>query len=1065
MKGVVRWFAENSVAANVLMILVLSGGLTTVFTLRQEIFPEFSADAVVVTVPYPGATPSEVEESICIKIEEQVQGVDGIDEIRSSSDEGRGVVTIEVKPGEDLRRVLDDVKTRVDAIITFPEEAEKPVIGELVVRRQVLSVAISGPADEVSIKKLGERVRDELALIDGISQVDLVSARPYEITIALSESQMRRLGLSFDEVVQAVRSSSLDLPGGSIKTEGGEILVRSVGQAYVGRDFDRIAVRQETDGSRLGLSEVATVIDGFAETDQSSRFDHQSAVMVQVYRVGDEDAIDIASKVYDYIDQASTWLPEGIQMTVWNDMSVHLKGRRDLLLRNGMTGLVLVFLVLALFLRFRLALWVSLGIPVSFLGAIWLMPVLGVTINLITLFAFILVLGIVVDDAIVVGENIYTHYRRHGDAVRAAVEGTQEVATPVIFGVLTTVAAFVPLTMIPGNTGKIWKVIPLIVIPVLIFSLVESQLILPAHLKHMKSPTQPSHRGLTQWWYRIQEAVARGLERFVAERYQPFLDLCLRWRYTAVAAGVATVLLTAGSVAGGFLKFTFMPEVESESITASLEMPLGTPVAATNAAIERLEKVAADLQRSLSEEAGGQAVILHSYAAVGDQPSALESGGPMGTPEGNFKGSHLGEVTLELVPSADREVSAAEIARRWREGCGEIPGASALSFRSSLFRAGEAIDIQLASHDLDALAAVTTELEDRLAGYAGVQDIRDNYRQGKQEVQLHILPEGELLGLTQADLARQVRQAFYGAEAQRIQRGRDEVKVMVRYPQSRRRSLEDLRGLRIRLPGGIEAPLYRVARAELGRGFSTIHRVQRQRVINVTADVDDAVANATEVIASLTSKDLPEILARHPGVNWTIEGEQKEQRESMHGLIRGFAVILMVIYAMMAIPFRSYLHALVVMTAVPFGLVGAIWGHILMGMSLSVLSVVGMVALTGVVVNDSLVLVDYVNRRRREGVDMHEAVRRAGAARFRAILLTSVTTFAGLTPILLERSLQARFLIPLAVSLAFGVLFSTVVTLLLVPSGYLILEDLLDLPSRLRRRLGRGAIASGDGRV
>jgi multidrug efflux pump subunit AcrB len=1059
MSGIIRWFTDNSVAANVLMILIIAGGATTVFSLRQEIFPEFSADLITVSVAYPGATPTEVEESICIKIEEQIQGVDGIKEVRSSSDEGAGVVTVEVKPGQDLRRVLDDVKTRVDAIVTFPAEAEKPVIQEVIIRRQVLNVAISGQVDELGIKRLGERVRDELALIEGLSQVDLLSARPYEISIELSEEQLRRFGLSFDEVVQAVRVRSLDLPGGSIKTDGGEVLLRSMGQAYVGADFERLALRARRDGSRLLLSDVATVVDGFAETDQSSRFDHENSVMVRVYRVGDEDAVEIASKVYEYIDEAQSWLPAGVHMTVWDDMSVHLKGRRDLLLRNGMTGLGLVFLVLALFLRFRLALWVSLGIPVSFLGAIWLMPVLGVTINLITLFAFILVLGIVVDDAIVVGENIYTHFRRHGDAMRAAVEGTQEVATPVIFGVLTTVTAFIPLTMIPGNTGKIWKVIPLIVIPVLLFSLIESKLILPAHLRHLKAEGSGGKQRprLSRFWYTIQERVARGLEDFVERRYQPFLDLCLRWRYAAVATGVACLLLTVGYVAGGFLKFTFMPEVESESITASIEMPLGTPVQQTNDAVDRLERVAESLRREFAEESGGRPVILHSFAAVGDQPSALSGGGPIGPPKGTFSGAHLGEVTLELVPSADREISAVEIAKLWRERSGEIPGASSLTFQSSLFRAGDAIDIQLASHELEDLVAVTRALRERLGGYAGVQDIRDNYRQGKREIQLEILPEGELLGLTQADLARQVRQAFYGAEAQRIQRGRDEVKVMVRYPRSSRASLEDLRQMRVRLPGGIEAPLSRVARAEMKRGFSTIQRVQRQRVINVTADVDDAVANATEIIQAVTSRDLPEILADYPGVRWRIEGEQKEQRESMRGLVRGFAVILVVIYAMMAIPFRSYLHAMVVMSAVPFGLVGAIWGHILMGMSLSVLSVVGMVALTGVVVNDSLVLVDYVNRRRREGIDMHTAVRRAGAARFRAILLTSITTFAGLTPMLLERSLQARFLIPLAVSLAFGVVFSTVVTLVLVPSGYLILEDLLALPRRLRQRFAPGA--------
>ena len=1059
MKGLIHWFTDNSVAANIMMILIVASGLMTLRGIQQEIFPEFSTDMITVSVPYPGATPAEIEESICIKIEEEVQGVEGIKRLRSSSVEGAGTVTIEVERGADVRRVLDDVKTRVDAIITFPVEAEKPIIQELLVRQGVISVAISGDTDERSLRRIGERVRDELSQKPSITQVDLIAVRPYEISIEVSEESLRRHALTFEEVVLAVRASSLDLPGGSIKAKGGEILLRSMGQAYEGREFEQIVLRTRPDGTRLLLEDVATVIDGFQDIDKLSRFDGERTALVRVFRVGDQDALEVAKVARDYIDEAAAWVPDGVSLKTWDDDSVYLKGRRDLLLRNGAMGLGLVFLVLTLFLRFRLAIWVSLGIPISFLGAIWLMPLLGVSINLVTLFAFILVLGIVVDDAIVVGENVFTHFRRHGNAFRAAVEGTQEVAVPVIFGVLTTVAAFMPLIFLPGTTGKIWRSIPLIVIPVLLFSLIESKLILPAHLKHL--PQKKRTEGKPGW----QERFALGLESFIEHRYRPMLDRALRWRYLTLAQGLALLFLTFALVRGGWVQFSFMPPVEADSVTVTLEMPLGTPIEATSRAVAQIEAAAEQLRREIDEASeGGHSVFKHVLASVGDQPSKLERRGPSGPPDGNFNGSHLGEIRVELVGSEQRDVGSAEISRRWRELTGPVPGATRVGFQSSLFQSGDAIDIQLAATDFTELEAVATRIKTSLANYAGIKDIADSYEAGKTELKLRITPEGQSLGLTQIVLARQVRAAFYGAEVQRIQRGRDEVKVMVRFPKDERRSLADLQNMRIRLPDGTSAPFHRVAEVERGRGFAAINRTDRQRVISVTADVEESEGNADQILAEFTTNVLPGIIRDHPTVTWSLEGEQKEQRDTLGGLANGFVTALLVIYAMMAIPFRSYIHPLIVMSAVPFGLVGAIWGHLLMGTNLSVLSVIGMVALTGVVVNDSLVLVDYINRRRREGKSIDEAVRLAGPARFRAILLTSLTTFAGLTPMLLERSLQAAFLIPLAISLAFGVVFATVVTLFIVPALYLILEDVVSLPRRLS---GRAAtpVVSPDGHL
>ena len=1100
--GLVHFFTDNSVAANVLMIVILGAGIATLAGIRQEVFPEFSTDTITVSVPYPGATPSEVEESIATKIEEAIQGVDGIKRLRSSSNEGAGVVTVEVLESADIRTVLDDVKTRVDAIDTFPEDAERPVVQEVLRRNQVLNVAISGQADERALRELGERVRDEITALPGVTQADLVNVRPYEISIEVGESDLQRHGLTFDQVAQAVRRSSLDLPGGSIKTDGGEVLLRGIGQAYTGEDFERIVLLTRADGTRVQLGDVATVVDGFADTDQYARFDGAPSAMVKVYRVGEEDALDVATKVKRYVADSGSWLPEGMKLTVWSDYSDVLVQRRDLLLKNGFSGLALVILVLTFFLRLRLAFWVSLGIPISFLGAIAFFPLFDTTINLISLFAFIVVLGIVVDDAIVVGENIFTHYRRHGDGFRAAVEGTREVALPVTFGVLTTVVAFIPMFFIPGVIGKIFGVIPAVVIPVLLFSLVESKTILPAHLKHLRG-----EGGELGWPQRIvtfafgavfllllsrvlvnaaglhvpsivqvgipalavvlvvsrfQRQIGAALESFVKHRYAPFLGLATRYRYFTVAGGVATLMITGALVAGGHVKFSLFPPVEADEVTVRVSMPLGTPVEVTERAIAQIERAADELQRQLDAETpeGAPSVFRHRLTSIGYQPSLVEGGGPASAPQGTFSGAHLGEVAIELLGAEQRAIGSSEISRRWKELVGPIAGATRVSFDASLFRAGAPIDVQLASPDVDELDVVSERVKESLASYAGVSEISDSYDTGKQELRVRVKPEGEALGLTQLDVARQVRQAFFGEEAQRIQRGRNEIKVMVRYPEEERRSLGDFENMRVRLADGTDVPLLRVADVETGRGFSTITRVDRQRVINVTADVDDEVANANEILGSLAANALPQIMRDHPRVDWSFEGEQKERRDSNQGLIRGFILAQLVIYAMMAIPFRSYVHPAVVMTAVPFGLVGAVWGHLLMGQPLSQLSFIGMIALVGVVVNDSLVLVDYVNRRRREGVDIHEAVLMAGPARFRAVLLTSMTTFMGLLPLLLEKSLQAQFLIPLAISLGFGVVFATVVTLFLVPSSYLILEDVLDVLKAVAARVRRRSAAA-----
>ena len=1048
MKKIITWFAENGVAANLLMWVIVALGISTLFGIKQEVFPEFSPGIIVVRVPYPGAAPEEVEEGVVIRVEEKIQDLDGIKKINSTAAENMATVMVEAVEGANIQKLANEVKSRVDSIDTFPDEAEKPVVEEAVIRNQVLEVAISGDADERTLKRLGERVRDDLSALPEITQVDLVSVRPYEVSIEVSEEALRRWGLTFSQVAQAVRQTSLDLPGGKVSTAGGEILLRTKGQAYVGDDFERLPLITLADGTRLEIGDVATVVDGFADDDLASRFDGQPAVLVQVFRVGQQGALEIAEVVREYLQQARPEMPEGIELTIWHDQTRILKGRLDLLLKNGIAGFVLVVLVLALFLKLRLAGWVSLGIPISFLGAIALMPTLDVSINLISLFAFIVVLGIVVDDAIIVGENIYSHFQQGKERLQAAVDGTVEVITPVTFAVLTGVAAFTPLLGIAGTMGKIMRVIPLIVIPTLMFSLIESLLILPNHLSHLRHDGSPdSKQGLGGIWARFQRRVSQGLSFVIERSYRPTLEVAVRWRYLTVASMTALLIVTFGLVAGGWLKFNFMPKVEADNAASFLTLPQGTPADRTAEALAQIEIAALELEEELASEFGGEP-IRHVMATIGNQPFRTAAGPAALNVSVGGSSSNIGEVNLELAPAEERAINSTEIAARWRDKVGSIPDAVELTFSSSLFSSGEAINIEISGPDVDRLREFATRLREELATYPATQDITDSFRAGKRELRLTVKPEAEAAGLTQADLAHQVRQAFYGDEAQRIQRGRDEVKVMVRFPEDQRRSLGDLENLRLRTPTGAEIPFSTAAAYEYTRGPASIKRTDRYRVVNVTADVDHQAGNANEIIADLESSVLPALLADFPEIRYTLAGEQEEQRETMVGLAKGFALALLAIYALLAIPFKSYLQPLIVMSAIPFGLIGAIWGHLLMGMDLAILSMFGIVALTGVVVNDSLVMVDFINRSYRKGVPLHDSIRTAGAARFRPILLTSLTTFAGLTPLLLEKSLQARFLIPMGISLAFGVLFATFITLLLVPSLYAILEDFRAAKSR-----------------
>ena len=1041
MKGVIGWFARNGVAANLILLVIVASGAIVLTDLKQEIFPEFSLDVITIGVEYRGAAPQEVEDAICVRVEQALQGLDGIKKMTSSANEGQGVVTLEVSAGFDVRRVLDDVKASIDAIDTFPEDVEKPVVQELTSRFQVINVAVAGEADLSTLKRMGEQVRDELTALPEISQAELLNAPPYEISIEVSEEALRRWGLTFDRVADAVRQFSVDLPGGSVKTDKGEILLRTKGQAFSGEEYERLPLLTRPDGTRIYLGDVATVIDGFEDLAVSARFEGKPAVMVKVFRVGDQNAISISEAVQAYVERASASAPSGIEILTWHNSARYLESRIDLLVRNALTGLVLVFVVLALFLRLRLAFWVTLGIPVSFLGAIALMPAFDVSINMISLFSFILVLGIVVDDAIVVGENILTTQARTGKGPGAAIRGTCEVLVPVTFGVLTTMAAFAPMLFVSGVMGKMMSVFPLIILPTLFFSLVESNLILPSHLARRKRPAarvKPSQ--IARLWNGFFDLLPNGLNWVIRHAYRPLLRVALDWRYLTLSLAFTAVLLTAGLIGSGVVRLVLFPVTESDNVVAFLTMPHDAPVESTRAGVALLERTAVEVRREIVAEEGADPV-LHALTSIGEHPYRVIQSGPMGS-TASAQGDYLGEVDLELLPSDQRTVSAEQIANRWRERVGQIPGAVEVSIEHDLVAGRKAIDLQLSGADLGEVREVAETVKSRLVEYAGVFDVSDTYRAGKPEIELALTAEGEALGLTLQGLGRQVRQGFFGEEAQRVQRNRDDVRVMVRYPLGDRRSLGDLERMRVRTPEGDEVPFSTVATGSMGRGPAAITRIDRQRSINVQAEIDASITTSGQIIDALEEQFLPNLMAQYPGVTYSFEGDEAEFAESMDGLVKGFGVIMFVMYGMLAIPLKSYWKPVIILSAIPFGMVGAIWGHAILGMEVSFLSMCGMVALAGVVVNDALVMVAFINQNERRKASLGDAVRQAGEARFRAILLTSLTTAAGVTPLILEKSLQAQFLIPMAVALAAGVLFATAVTLVLVPALYLVMHDI-----------------------
>lgn len=1055
----INWFARNHVAANLLMLAAIIAGVWTLLSDRipLEVFPDRPSRIISVTVPYPASAPEEVEEGIVLKIEEAIEQVGSIKHINSTASSSGGTVLVEVEEGKDPREVLDDIKIRVDAIPNMPELAEKPTIQLDDSFHEVITVAIAADMGEADLRRLGEQIRDEISALPGITHAGIAGVRPYEISIEVPEATLRKYGLNLERVSQAIRNSALDLPAGVVQTEAGDVSIRTKGRAYTGQDYANVVVLTRADGSKVTLGEIAMIHDGFNENPLLARLNGKRCVVVNVMREGGQNAIRIAESVKEYIASTRNRLPDGVKIEFWSDRSKIVQGRINLLLQNAQSSLILVFLCVGLFLRLDAVFWVAVGMVASFLGAIALMPYFDIAINLSSLFGFILVLGIVVDDAIVISEHVDTLRQQGLSPMEASIRGTKEMAVPITFGVLTTVIAFLPMAIGNSNSTIMFKPIATVFILVMLIALVETKIILPSHLAH----PVPGLSGASDILGPVHRWSERTLRKFVDLFYRPALRWCVHHRYTALACFFGGLMILCGFFFSGRILWIFLPRVQSERIEARLTMLDGTPFEVTDGHIQRLYEIAEQMRKDYVGP-DGKPVIRAILATTGTTRLTGSSRGSTGS-------SHLGEVNLETYGPEERtlKVSTLDMANDWRKRIGTIVGAEELVFRSEIIRSGDPIDLQLSGTDPEELLDISDKIKAHLSTYAGVFDVTDSLDSGRNEIQLRLKPEAQSFGVTVSDLARQVRQAFYGDEVQRIQRGRNEVKVMLRYPKNDRKNLGTLETMRVRTATGLEIPFSRVAEMKVGKSFTSIKRVDRRRAMNITADVNKATTDPAKVRAS-AEVFVRDLLSSHPHIQWSFEGEARAQREGAAEGLLALLIIVLGMYAMMAIPFKSYTQPIVVLLVVPFGIVGAVLGHLFHGMPVSSMSVCGMLAVTGVIVNDTLVLVDRINQLRDETGDLKYAVQEGGRSRFRAIFLTQITTFVGLMPLMFDfgdfidsappgishflvaifgdnqaaQATSAQFLTPVSVSMGYGSLFATVITLFLVPLCYLAVDDL-----------------------
>jgi len=1043
MEKMIRWFVNNTVASNLIMAFIIISGLLTIPLIKMEVFPEIEVDIINISVVYPGASPSDIESAICIRIEEQLQGIEGIKKISAVAVENVGNVTLEILPGQDINEILDRVKVIIDGISTFPANVENPVVSQFITSQPTITIAISGNLDNISLSEITNEIKDEVDALSGITYTSIVAKKDKEITIEVSQNTLIEYNITIQQIADAIKSWSIDIPSGSIINKNGEILIRTKGQGFNVEDFENIPILGDGSGYFITLGDLAVIDDGFSLFyDLEFLFNSQPANLITVYRVGKQNAITISDKVQNYVKEKQKSLPSSIKITAWDDESRLLEGRINLMVENAKYGLFLVIIVLALFLRPKLAFWVSLGIPISFMGGFLFMPFFDVSINMLSLFTFILVLGIVVDDAIIVGENFALFRERGMEPKEAAVQATKQVAKPVLFAVLTTMVTFSPMLFVQGDIGSIWRIFPIITISVLFWSLFESLTILPSHLAHSteNEPNNKYLKNISKKWNFFQYKIKKGLQYCISNYYIPNLKKAVNRPFNFLLIAASIFLLTIGVIAGGLIKFSFFPPIEADIAIASIEYPKGTSIEETRMGYQILEESAKKLEKQLIEKYPNEPIIKNRLSTIGFQPMRTKTSRGPGNLTGSYGGPHLAEVAFELVPGEERSIGSEQIVQKWREIMPPVPGVESISFFSSLFSVGNPINIQLSSNYMDDLILAKNDLKLELEKYPGVYDIEDNFTKGKEELLIDLLPIAKNYGVNMAMLGTQIRQAFYGYEVQTIQRGRDEVKIMIRFPEDERNSIADLENLMIKTSLGSMIPVKQIARLDIRDGLSTIQRKNRKRAINVTADIDLTITTGNEVIESVLKTVMPKITQKFNSISYSLEGEQQEQGQNLASIGRNFLIAMILVYMLLAIPFNSYFQPIVVMSSIPFGLTGALIGHLIMGINFSVLSLMGFVALTGVVVNDSLVMVDFINRYRNDGNSITEAVLEAGPRRFRPIFLTSLTTFVGLVPLLFEQSTQAKFIIPMAVSLSFGVVFATFITLFLVPVFYLVLE-------------------------
>ena len=1050
--GLIGWFTKNPVAANLLMLFIIVAGAISASTISKDMFPRTDRNIVQVSAVYPGAAPVEVEKGVILPIESALQGLSGVKEMRSKASRDVASIELDIEPSQDINEVMARIEDRISSILNFPDDLEKPSVSKFEDISWVTGVAVSGPLDEFQRKELGQEIRDELLELSQVKKVILWGVDDYEISIEVKEQRLRELNMTLAEVAKVVRESSLDLPAGMIRSDSGNILVRTEGKAYSGEQFENLVLRSYADGSQLLISDVATVQDTFQESSTFVHFDKESAITLGIFSLEDQNLLAIDEAVKSYIEKKSETLVDGLTIEQFEPLSFHLRGRLDMMLSNLAMGAILVAVVLTLFLNVQVGFWVLLGIPVSFLGAFWLMPInpYPVTVNVLSLFAFIMVLGIVVDDAIVIGESIYTEAQQKAAKVLGndkngvfstriedVIEGAKKVAIPSTIGVLTTMAAFAPMLFIGGVVAGFQEAIAVVVILCLIFSLIESKLILPAHLVGMKIGGVSQSR--FKFIGKMQAQVDKALKHFIANKYQPALAYCLKRRYLTVSFFLGLLIIAGGAVNSGIAKFEFFPNVPSDTVRAEVIVYDGTSASSMADILTTIEGAAYRVDESYRQQyPEGKGLVKHLLFYAGSDTS--------------------GTFIVSLVPSEDRLISSLTFEKLWREEVGQLPNVRKQRYFASTNAGGGAkINFQLSGSNPEQLLQASDRLQNKLAQYNGVFDIYNSQGTGGREIQISLKPYASQIGISLADVGRQVRQAFYGEEVQRIQRGVDRVKVMVRYPKDERDSVASLENLLIRTKSGQAIQIGQVADIKLGQGLSTISRTDRKRTVDVTADVDSSKVQTGTVVSDITDNFIPKLLEQYPEVEFDLGGSTKEENTLIMRTMIGFAAALFLIYGLLAVPLRSYVQPLVIMSVIPFGFIGAVIGHILFGISLNMLSILGLVALAGVVVNDSLILVEFINRRQGAGETMDDSIMSAGKQRFRAIVLTTLTTFVGLLPMLFETSMQAQFVIPMAISLSFGIVFATTMTLILVPCCYRIVYDLKASIQSMRQRLDIGS--------